>query len=577
MKLRNSTPALILFVLLLGCLLAVYLTRDANSSAPVPKAANTTAVVALDMQLLQTANRMAALAETSDEQDQARQATHLADHELDQAFETALRQAAAYRPPPGPLRDLASDIAQLRGDIAADRDRIAQLTKENASGNGAASDQLALANAELALDQDELEDAQQDLARQGGDPHAVIARGLQEHEIAQQQAAQIKNVPVSPTTTLLDQARTWFALGSLNEQLLAAQQQASAQAASLTAQHDQLEKQVQSRRSGKASQADAATADAVAGLSRLSDLRKTLSEFDQRIQDSQLLAGVYRQWGGLVQARRRNALHLFLASLAQILAIVLLAILATRAIQKLFQHAEHKRMQQMRVIAAVVLQVTAIALILLVFFGVPSQISTVIGLATAGLTVVLKDFIVSFFGWFTLMGKNGIRVGDWVEINGVSGEVVEVGFLKTMLLESGNWTDTGHPTGRQVAFSNSFAMEGHYFNFSTAGQWLWDELAVTLPSTGDPYMMAEEIRKLVERETEADFAKAAEDWERVTSRYRASAFSAKPSVHLRPTGAGLEVVVRYITHAPRRYETRSKLFEVIVDLMHKPVRDEARA
>src|SRR4029077_6379357 len=132
----------------------------------------------------------------------------------------------------------------------------------------------------------------------------------------------------------------------------------------------------------------------------------------------------------------------------------------------------------------------------------------------------------AFFGWFALMGKNGIRVGDWVEINGVSGEVIEIGVLKTVLLELGNWTDTGHPTGRQVGFSNSFAMEGHFFNFSTAGQWLWDELEVTLPATGDPYLMAEETRKLVERKTEDDSAKAAEDWERVPSRYGASAFSA---------------------------------------------------
>jgi small-conductance mechanosensitive channel len=46
---------------------------------------------------------------------------------------------------------------------------------------------------------------------------------------------------------------------------------------------------------------------------------------------------------------------------------------------------------------------------------------TMIGLAPAGLTVVLKDYIVSFFGWFALMGRNGIRLGDWVEIEGVGG------------------------------------------------------------------------------------------------------------------------------------------------------------
>ena len=78
---------------------------------------------------------------------------------------------------------------------------------------------------------------------------------------------------------------------------------------------------------------------------------------------------------------------------------------------------------------------------LFIIFGMPTQTTTVLGLAGAGLTVAMKDFIVAFFGWFVLMGRNGIHVGDWVEINGVAGEVLEIGLLKTILLETGNWTD----------------------------------------------------------------------------------------------------------------------------------------
>jgi hypothetical protein len=118
-------------------------------------------------------------------------------------------------------------------------------------------------------------------------------------------------------------------------------------------------------------------------------------------------------------------------------------------------------------------------------------------------------------------------------------------------------------------------MDGHYFNFSTAGQWLWDELEVTLPASGDAYLIAEEIRMLVERETEADSAQAAQDWERVTSQYGARGFSAKPAGNLRPTVNGLEVVVRYITHAPQRYAMKSRLFQLIVNLLHKPAGNEA--
>jgi small-conductance mechanosensitive channel len=192
-----------------------------------------------------------------------------------------------------------------------------------------------------------------------------------------------------------------------------------------------------------------------------------------------------------------------------------------------------------------------------------------IGLVTAGLTVALKDFIVAFFGWFTLMGKNGISVGDWVEIEGVSGEVIEIGLLKTVLLELGNWTETGHPTGRRVAFSNSFALEGHYFNFSTSRQWLWDELQLTLPREDDPYHTAQQIREIVERETQADAAEASKDWKSVTHKYGTREFSAGPAVNLRPAVNGLEVVVRYITHAPERNIVRSRLFQAIVELLRK--------
>ena len=74
----------------------------------------------------------------------------------------------------------------------------------------------------------------------------------------------------------------------------------------------------------------------------------------------------------------------------------------------------------------------------------------------------------------------------------------------------------------------------------------------------------------MERETEADATQAEQDWERVTKQYGARAFSAKPAVDLRPSINGLEVVVRYITRAPERNAVKSKLFEVIVDLLHKP-------
>jgi len=206
--------------------------------------------------------------------------------------------------------------------------------------------------------------------------------------------------------------------------------------------------------------------------------------------------------------------------------------------------------------------------ILLVIFGSPRQMSTILGLAGAGLTVALKDFIVSFLGWFVLMGRNGIRVGDWVEINGVRGEVIEVGLLRTVLLETDNWTSPGHPTGRQVAFLNSFAVEGYYFNFTTSGQWLWDEIQLLIPWSVEPYAIIDKISEILTKETERNAQTAEQEWKRVTRRYGVRPFSPTPAVNVRSTKDGMEVIARYIARAHERSELRSRLSHALVRLIH---------
>jgi small-conductance mechanosensitive channel len=207
----------------------------------------------------------------------------------------------------------------------------------------------------------------------------------------------------------------------------------------------------------------------------------------------------------------------------------------------------------------------------------PGQATTVLGLAGAGLTVAMKDFIVAFFGWFILMGRNGIRVGDWVEIKGVGGEVIEVGLFHTVLLETGSWSDAGHPTGRRVSFVNSFAIEGHYFNFTTSGQWMWDELRVLVPTGRDPYPIIDGVQKLVEHETEDSARQAESEWRKTTSTYAVKTFSAVPGIQVVPTASGIEVLVRYITRANERHEARARLYQSVLELMHGPREGAATA
>jgi small-conductance mechanosensitive channel len=567
-----SITAIGLGALLIASVAAWIVTREASPTRVPPKPqAPTSRVSKVDEHLFETARQIASLADTREGQELAMEAVRLSNQEVDQDFATSIRQAAAVPPPAsGKLHDLAVRIAAFQTRVTADQQRVAQLTKD-AGSNADAAGKLELASAQLTLDQDELADAQQDLEQAGGDVTATLQHAQQALQAARQSGVTLgKLAGAGPPETLREQIPLWFSLGSRMDRVDAARKEADNKAATLEAEHQGLEGKVVKAPQATSDDDSDDTATVVAQLRGLADQRKTMADLDKRGQLCHQLSGVYGQWLPLIAERRRAVLHSLIGSLSLILAILLAAALVKNILGRVLDlHTDRRRNHQLRTVSRISVHTVAALLILLVIFGAPTQTPTIIGLAGAGLTVALKDFIVSFLGWFVLMGRNGLRLGDWVEINGVGGEVIEIGVLKTVLLEMGNWTTTGHPTGRHVSFVNSFAIEGHYFNFSTAGQWLWDELSVTLPG-GEPYRMAELIRQAVERQTEADAKVAEEEWERVTHQYGTRVFSAKPAADLRPGPNGLMVTIRYITRAPLRYEVKSKLFQAIVGLMHNP-------
>jgi small-conductance mechanosensitive channel len=297
--------------------------------------------------------------------------------------------------------------------------------------------------------------------------------------------------------------------------------------------------------------------------------QKALALYDKRMVAEEALATTYSNWLALVVARRHAFLHGLFLCILWIALVVLFVFLANIWLQRLFAELsmDRRQLHTMQGVTVFAVQVVGACLILLIVFGMPSNFATVLALAGAGITVAMKDFIVGFFGWFVLMGNNGIRPGDWVEINGVAGEVLTVGLLHTVILETGSWADAGHPTGRKVTFVNSFAIEGHYFNFSTSGQWLWDEIQVQAPAGKDPYAVADAIQKLAAEDTKKNADLAKQEWERVTPSYAQKTFSAVPSLSVTPSGGGVDIRVRYLTRADERHEVRGRLYRSVVELL----------
>jgi small-conductance mechanosensitive channel len=557
---------------------------------PVAKAKSAASDL-VDEQPLVTAQRLSALATTPEEEDFAKRAVRIADHEVDLNFAAALRIAtrhpsaipAAARPLQATVESLEEKVKAEEKDVSRQKQLVAKAGEERKL---ALEENLHLAEATLEVDQEELEAAKQELIRAGGDPRSVIQELLDQHEAAGHASAPAATAKTQTqdnnARTLLVQFRAWQQLAEKDAALVKAREEVAVRQQQLVHEHESLARE----RAGQASReaeagaaANSAAADTSAARPKQSDVysalkraaeeRKHLSELDKRSADLAQLDSLYGQWDMLVKGRKQEDQLRLIEGGAWIAALLLIVLFAERLVRVMVSRLapEGRRGHTVRTVARIALQAGGIALILLVLFGPPSQLATVLALAGAGLTVALKDFIVGFFGWFILMGPNGIRPGDWVEINGIGGEVVHVGLLHTIILETGNWSDAGHPTGRKVSFVNSFAIEGHYFNFSTTGQWLWDEIEVPIPAGVDPYPIAEAVHKAVAKATEANARLAEEEWQRVVPGHVGRAFAPVPAISVRPTTLGVSVIIRYITRAHERHETRTRLFHRIVELL----------
>ncbi len=256
-------------------------------------------------------------------------------------------------------------------------------------------------------------------------------------------------------------------------------------------------------------------------------------------------------WNDAVKAQYRDALKALGTRVGFLLlllvAVWILAEVWRRTVQRYVQDV--RRRNQLLLVRKVVLWTLVIAIVSLSFATELGSLVTFVGLITAGLAVAMQSVLVSFVGYFFLIGKYGIRVGDRVQIGNVTGEVIELGLVRLHLMELGGQGLLG-PTGRVVAFANSvvFQSSGGVFKQLPGVNLAWHEITLTLPPAADYADMKERLLAAV-KDVLSDYL---EDIERQTSRIQQTTSSgsgaggeAQPQVQLRFATSGVDAVVRY--------------------------------
>src|SRR5438876_1845539 len=243
---------LVMLIVLAGTLAGAFLTRGVMAYLPFLQARKgdwTGAYVppgVVDQRPWQTAATLAALAQSAEEKELAREAERLADHEVDQAFSQSLRQASLKEPNlSGKALALQQRVTELQETIKNDQVRIASLSAgagtrpAGAVSNGS---DLEIAKAQLGLDQNELTDSIEDLARESGDQRVKLQQELaarqaavkQYRDNASKEDGQTAVASAEQYKTFAQQLSTWRSLRDRKQLIAQAGQLARADVAALT-------------------------------------------------------------------------------------------------------------------------------------------------------------------------------------------------------------------------------------------------------------------------------------------------------------------------------------------------------
>jgi small-conductance mechanosensitive channel len=278
----------------------------------------------------------------------------------------------------------------------------------------------------------------------------------------------------------------------------------------------------------------------------------------------------------------RTQLGAALKTLATRVGVLLLILAAVFVAGELWKRAvfkyvtEIRRRHQLLLVRRIVMWAVALVIVGIAFATEASSFATFAGLLTAGVAVAMQSVLVSIVGYFFLVGKYGLRVGDRVQIANVSGEVIDLGLVRLHLMELGPQFG---PTGRVVAFANSvvFQASGGIFKQIPGVSLVWREVALAIPDDGDYNAIKQRLLDAAQRVLE----NYREDLERQTHELRkTSSFSgaedAQAQVQLRFSAGDVEATVRYPVPMQRAAEVEERMSRALRDAIRQSAREAAR-
>jgi small-conductance mechanosensitive channel len=193
------------------------------------------------------------------------------------------------------------------------------------------------------------------------------------------------------------------------------------------------------------------------------------------------------------------------------------------------------------------------------------RLSFALGVAGAGVAVALQDVLASIAGAFSIGFSKLYTVGDRVQIGDTRGDVIDIGLLRTTLMEVGSWVGRDLYSGRIVRIPNNAVLKNSVFNYSQGFRFIWDQIKVVLTIASDASAARAMLLRVAHEVIGEYLVEAQNSWNAVSDDYRSENPPIEPVVSLAVNAGSLEFTLNYVVDYAKRTTMQDRLFAKIVD------------
>ena len=271
---------------------------------------------------------------------------------------------------------------------------------------------------------------------------------------------------------------------------------------------------------------------------------------------------------GLTTLENFLASPLFARVVVTVLGLVVIYLLS-RAVRRWLMHSvrDDRSRYRSRKLVSFLTVIVVVLFVTVVYSEHLGGLTVALGLASAGVAFALQEVITSIAGWVALSFGDIYKTGDRVRVGGVTGDVIDIGVVRTTLMELGEWVRGDLYSGRVVRVANSFVFKEPIYNYSGDFPFLWDEITIPI-RFGSDLELARNILYRVAGDVVGQFTADAERvWAEMVEKYLIEQASVEPMVSIEADENWVTATLRYVVDFKRRRSTKNELFSAILDAL----------